>query len=125
MRFLMPRVVALFLGLLCSISAAAEVVRIAIPSPSNGQVITDGCIPVYADAESDIGSRITGWRIYVDEVSKYFTQNTSRIHTRICVPTVTTGSHTVRVRAWSETGVSGSSPSIPLTISNVFRIVAP
>jgi len=100
----MAKLVALFLGLCCSITAAAEVVTITIPSPTSGQLITDGCIPVYADAESDIGSRITGWRVYVDGVSKYDIQNTSRIHARICVPTVTTGSHTVKAKAWSETG---------------------
>jgi hypothetical protein len=125
----MSKVVAVFFGLLCgllfSVSAAAEVVKITIPSPTNGQVITDGCIPVYADAESDTGTRITGWRVYVDNVSKYSIQNTSRIHARICVPTVTTGSLSVKVKAWSASGVAGSSPSIGVTISNVFRIVAP
>jgi len=121
----MAKLVALFLGLCCSITAAAEVVTITIPSPTSGQLITDGCIPVYADAESDIGSRITGWRVYVDGISKYDIQNTSRVHALICVPTVTTGSHTVKVKAWSETGVSGSSPSIGVSISNGFRIVAP
>jgi len=121
----MAKLLALFLGLCCSITAAAEVVTITIPSPTSGQLITDGCIPVYADAASDIGSRITGWRVYVDGVSKYNIQNTSRVHALICVPTVTTGSHTVKVKAWSETGVSGSSPSIGVSISNSFRIVAP
>src|SRR5262249_46217242 len=69
--------------------------------------------------------RITGWRVYVDGVSKYSIQNTLRVHALICVPTVTTGSHKVTVKAWSETGVSGSSPSIGVGISNNFRIVAP
>jgi hypothetical protein len=122
---LMTKLVAVFFGLLFSISTAAEVVSITMPSPTNGQVITDGCIPVYANAKSDIGSKITRWRVYVDGVSKYSIQDTSRIHTRICVPTVTTGPHTVKAKAWSETGVSGSSPSIDVTISNIFRIVAP
>src|SRR5262249_43047008 len=121
----MKKIAPLFLGLVCSISAAAEAVSVTIPSPTDGQVITDGCIPVYADAASDIGSTIRTWRVYVDGASKYSIQNTSRIHTRICVPAVTTGSHTVMVKAWSATGVSGSSPSIGVTISNVFRIVAP
>src|SRR5215813_7922163 len=125
LRSLMAKLVALFLGLCCSITAAAEVVTITIPSPASGQLITDGCIPAYASAESDIGSRITSWRVYVDGVSKYHIQNTSRIHALICVPTVTTGSHTVKVKAWAETGVLGSSPSIGVSISNGFRIVAP
>jgi hypothetical protein len=121
----MTKLATVFFALLCSIPATAEVVSIAIPSPTSGQVITNGCIPIFADAKSDIGSKITSWRVYVDGVSKYSIQNTSRIHTFICVPAVTTGSHTVIVKAWSETGVSGSSPSLPVTISNVFRIVAP
>ena len=53
----MAKLVALFLGLCCSITAAAEVVTITIPSPASGQLITDGCIPVYADAASDTGYR--------------------------------------------------------------------
>jgi hypothetical protein len=106
------------------ISAAAEVVSVTLPSPTNGLVITNGCIPVYAEAKSDIGSQITGWRVYVDGVSKYVLSNTSRVHTLICVPTVTTGAHKVTVKAWSKTGVSGAAPSIGVTINNVFQIVA-
>jgi hypothetical protein len=113
------------LGLVFSISAAAEVVSVTIPSPTNGQILTHGCIPVYAEAESDSGAKITGWRVYVDGVSKYNIQGTARLHTNICVPTVTTGSHAVKVKAWSETGVSGASPTIGVSISSTFQIVAP
>lgn len=121
----MTRLAAFFFALSFSISAAAEVVSITLPSPTEGQVMTSGCIPVFAVAKSDIGSRITGWRVYVDGVSKYTVQNTSRINARICVPAVTIGSHKVTVKAWAETGAVGSSPSIGISISNVFQIVAP
>lgn len=121
----MFKVVALLLGFAFSLPAAAEVVSITSPSPTNGLAVVDGCIPVFAVATSDIGSRITGWRVFVDGVSKFSAQNTARINARICVPTVTTGSHSVKVQATSETGVSGSTPTASVSISNVFRIVAP
>jgi hypothetical protein len=121
----MSKLLLLIALLLSVISAAAEVVTVTLPSPTNGQVITNGCIPVYADAKSDTGSRITGWKVYVDGVSKYAATNTARVHTLICVPTVTTGAHKVTVRAWSESQVSGSAPSVNVTINSAFQIVAP
>lgn len=121
----MTRFLYLFLWLTISISAMAEVVTVTLPSPTNGQVITDGCIPVYADAKSDAGARIVAWRVYVDGISKYYVQNTSRVHTLICVPTVTTGSHKVTVKAWSANSVAGSAPSVGVTINNNFQIVPP
>jgi hypothetical protein len=110
---------------LFSIVAAAEVVTITIPSPTTGQIITNGCIPVFAVAGSDVGSKITAWNVFVDGVSRFSAQNTARINARICVPAVSTGSHMVQVKASSATGGAGVSPSIPVSISSVFRIVAP
>src|SRR5690348_10096173 len=109
----MYRLAGLLFGILFPIVATAETVTITSPSPTAGQVITNGCIQVYAIAQSDVGASITGWRIYVDGKSTSFrAPNKARINTRVCVPSVSIGKHTVKVRAWSANLVFGDSPLV-------------
>jgi hypothetical protein len=122
----MFRPAGLLLGALFSIAASAETVTITSPVPTAGQLITNGCIQVYALAESDAGTAIAGWRIYVDNISTSFrANNTPRINVRVCVPEVSTGNHRVLVRAWSKTGAYGSSTAVNVNISSAYQIVAP
>lgn len=122
----MFKLAGILLGILFPIVTAAETVKITSPSPTAGQVITNGCIQVFAVAQSNDGAKITGWRIYVDNVpSPFRAPNTARINTRICVPSVSIGSHSVKVRAWSAKDVFGDSPVVKVTISGAYKIVAP
>lgn len=121
----MFKAACILLGILFPIATAAETVTITSPSPTAGQVITNGCIQVFAIAESNLGSKITGWRIYVDNVESPFrAPNSDRINTRICVPSVSIGSHSVRLRAWANQ-VFGDTPVVKVTISSTYKIVAP
>jgi hypothetical protein len=108
------------------IVATAETVTITSPSPSAGQVFTNGCIQVYALAQSDVGASIKAWHIYVDQKDSGFrANNTKRINARLCVPAVSIGKHTVKVTAWSTNEVAGSSAAAQVTISGQYKIVAP
>ena len=122
----MLKLAGILLGILFPIVTAAETVKITSPSPIAGQVITNGCIQVFAVAQSSDGAKITAWRIYIDNVASPFkAPNTSRINTRICVPSVSIGTHSVQVRAWSANNVSGASPVVKVNISTAYQIVAP
>lgn len=121
----MIKLAGILLGILFPIVAAAETVTITSPSPTAGQIITNGCIQVFALAQSDDGAKITGWRIYIDNVASPFrAPNTDRINTRICVPSVSIGGHTVKIRAWANQ-VFSDTPVVNVTISSTYTIVAP
>src|SRR4051812_40894774 len=112
----MSKCAGLLLGLLFPFVATAETVTITSPSPAAGQFITNGCIQVYALAQSDVGASITNFRVYVDDKDSGFSAtNIARINTKICVPAVSIGNHSVFVRAWSSTGASGSSTAVNVT----------
>jgi hypothetical protein len=114
------------LGILFPIVTAAETVTITSPSPTAGQVFTNGCIQVFALAQSNVGAKITAWQIYVDNVATPFSApNTDRINARVCVPSVSIGGHSVQIRAWSANHVYGESPVVNVTISSEYKIVAP
>jgi hypothetical protein len=122
----MYRLAGVLLGILFPIVAAAETVTITSPSPTAGQLITNGCIQVFAVAKSNVGAGISGWRVYVDgKATAFRALNTARISTRVCVPSVSIGNHTVKVRAWSANQVFGDSPLVNVTISGAYKIVAP
>lgn len=122
----MRKFACVLLGLLFPVSAAADLVTITSPLPTPDQLITDGCIHVYALAQSDAGAKIKGWHIYVDKKDTgYRAPNTARVNARVCVPTVSIGTHTVFARAWSSTGSFGDSIPVSVTISGDFSIVAP
>jgi len=122
----MFKLAGILLGILFPVVTAAETVTITSPLPSAGQVITNGCIQVDAIAQSSLGAKITAWRIYIDNVASSFSAtDTDRVHTRICVPSVSIGSHSVQVEAWSANHVSGESPVVDVTISGEYQIVAP
>jgi hypothetical protein len=121
----MFKLAGILLGILFPLVAAAETVTITSPSPTAGQTITNGCIQVFALAESNTGAKITGWRIYIDNVESPFrAPNADRINTRICVPSVTIGSHSVRLRAWAGQ-VFGDTPTVKVTIASTYKIIAP
>ena len=67
----MYRLAGILLGILFPIVATAEKVTITSPSPTAGQLITNGCIQVYAVAQSNVGASISGWRVYVDYKNEY------------------------------------------------------
>jgi hypothetical protein len=122
----MFKLAGILLGILFPIVTAAETVTITSPSPTAGQVFANGCIQVFAVAQSSVGAKITAWQIYIDNVATPFSApNTDRINTRICVPSVSIGSHSVMVQAWSANHVSGDSPVVNVTISSEYEIVAP
>jgi hypothetical protein len=122
----MFKLAGILLGILFPIVTAAETVTITSPSPTAGQIITNGCIQVFAVAQSDVGAKITAWRIYIDNIASPFrAPNTARINTRICVPSVSIGGHSVEIRAWSANQVFGDSPVVNVTISRDYKIVAP
>jgi len=58
-----------------------------------------------ASASAASGRSITGWRVYVDGVSKYHAGGMNTIS-----PSIVTslGAHTILIRAWDSTGVYGS-----------------
>jgi len=99
----MLKLAGVLLAFLFPIVAAAETVTITSPSPTAGQVINNGCIQVFADAQSNDGAKI---------------------NTRICVPSVSIGAHSVKVRAWSANQVFGDSHAVKVTISSTYKIIA-
>lgn len=82
------------------------------PLPGS-QVISP--IPIQASATPGSGHSIRGWYVYVDGVAAYHAGSVSSINTTI---TVSTGAHTVLVRAWDSSGAYGDQ-TLSLEVSRV------
>jgi len=122
----MFKLAGVLFGLLFTTFATAETVTITSPSPAAGQVFVNGCIQVYAIAQSDVGAKISSWRVYIDSKDSGFrATNLARINTTFCVPSVSIGSHTVLLRATSSNGVVGTTKAVSVTISGEYKIVPP
>jgi len=95
-------------------SAASATVTVTVSSPANNASVPTS-FNVVASASTDAaGASVTGWYIYVDSVAAWNTSGpTSTINANL---TLTTGTHTVLVRAWDSTGAFGSQ-SLSLTAS--------
>ena len=61
-------------------------------------------VAIHASATPTPGYTIMGWYVYVDSVGKYSTGSTSTIHPTL---TMSTGMHTILVRAWDGSGAFG------------------
>jgi hypothetical protein len=98
-------ILVLSLGLLAP-AAALATVTVTVSSPANGATVPT-TVNIAASATTNAsGAQVTGWHIYVDSVDVWGTSGpTSSINQPI---TMSTGDHTVLVRAWDSTGAFGS-----------------
>ena len=76
-------------------------VAVTVSSPANNASVSS---PVATNASATSGNAITGWRIYVDSNNVYTGGPVTSINPGV---DMTTGSHTVVVRAWDSTGAFG------------------
>ncbi len=83
-----------------TVTVAAAGVTVNVTSPAGTSVTS----PVTIAASATSPNTITGWHIYVDSVDSYSAGQVSSINASIAV---TTGTHTVIVRAWDSTGAFG------------------
>src|SRR4051812_7268154 len=83
-------------------AAALATVTVTVSSPANGATVPNTVNVVASATTNASGARVTGWHIYVDTIDQWGTPGpTSSINQPI---TMTTGDHTVLVRAWDSTG---------------------
>jgi hypothetical protein len=76
---------------------------VVVSSPAGGASLSSP-ITVQASASPSAGHTITGWRIYIDGVGSYSAGAENAIDPRI---EMSTGEHTVLVRAWDSSGAYG------------------
>ncbi|HYL98660.1 MAG TPA: Ig-like domain-containing protein, partial [Blastocatellia bacterium] len=76
-------------------------VSVTVPSPANNASVSS---PVAISASASSGHAITGWHIYVDSNEVYTGGPVTSIDPGI---DMSTGAHTVIVRAWDSTGAFG------------------
>jgi len=74
-----------------------------VSSPTNNATVSTS-VPIQAFATPTAGHTIMGWYVYVDSVAKYQAGSTSTIHPTL---TMSTGTHSVVVRAWDSSGAFG------------------
>jgi large repetitive protein len=100
--------------LLAAAAPALATVTVTVSSPANNATVPT-TFNVVASATTDAsGAQVTGWYIYVDSVAAWNTSGpTSTINASV---TMSTGTHTVLVRAWDSTGAFGSQ-TLTLTAS--------
>jgi hypothetical protein len=77
---------------------------VSVSSPVAGSSLKSP-IDIKASATASGGRSITGWHIYLDGSDKYGAGATGSINTNLS--NVSSGSHTVTVRAWDSTGAYG------------------
>src|SRR5947209_9356580 len=109
-----PFLLFLLLALLLTAPAAFATVTVTVSSPANNATVPTSLNFVAAATTDAAGARVTGWYIYVDSVAAWNTSGpTSSINASV---TMSTGTHTVLVRAWDSTGAFGSQ-TLTLTAS--------
>lgn len=77
---------------------------VTVSSPAPGSSVQSP-VNVKASATASSGRSITGWHIYLDGSDKYSAGATGSINTSLS--NVSSGTHTVVVRAWDSTGAYG------------------
>ena len=85
---------------------------VTISSPGTGASVKSP-ITVKASAAASSGRSITGWRVYLDGVDEYAGGDVKSIDTSL--KNVSSGTHTLLVRAWDSTGAYGDQ-SIDVTV---------
>jgi hypothetical protein len=93
---------------------SATGVTVAVSSPTSTTIRS----PITLAASASSAAAITGWHIYVDNVSVYTGGATASISAPL---TMTAGTHHVIVRAWNSTGAYGSA-DLTLTDSPTHHI---
>lgn len=86
--------------------------QVVINSPANGASVSSP-VTVQASATATSGHTITGWWVYVDSVAVYNAGAVSMIDPSIAM---STGTHSVKVRAWDSSGVYGDQ-TISISVS--------
>jgi hypothetical protein len=76
-------------------------VTVTVSTPANGATVSS---PVAIAASATSAHTITGWHIYVDSADRYSAGQVGSISTNV---TMSSGTHTVIVRAWDSTGAFG------------------
>jgi len=76
-------------------------VSVTVSTPANGATVSSP-VPIAASATS--AHTITGWHIYVDGADRYSAGQVTSISTSL---TMSSGTHTVIIRAWDSTGAYG------------------
>jgi hypothetical protein len=113
------RILPVLAVLLLAVAAPAlATVTVTVSSPANNATVPNTFNVVASATTNAGGAQVTGWYIYVDSVAAWNTSGpTSSINASV---TMSTGPHTVLVRAWDSTGAFGSqtltltaSPSCP------------
>jgi Phosphoesterase family len=95
--------------------------EVVVSSPANAAALSSP-ITIQASAFPTSGHSIGGWWVYVDSVGKYNAGNVDSIRPKI---SMSTGTHTVVVRAWDNSGAYGdqtfevtvASPKPTVTVS--------
>ena len=77
--------------------------EVIVSSPANGSTMTSP-VPIDASAYASPGHSITGWVVYVDNVNVYSAGPVTSINPHV---NMSTGHHTVIVRAWDTSGNYG------------------
>ena len=76
---------------------------VTVSTPANNSNVTSP-VNIQASATPTSGQTISGWHIYVDSVDSYSAGAVNSINTSL---TMSTGTHTVIVRAWDTSGAYG------------------
>jgi hypothetical protein len=76
-------------------------VTVTVSSPTNGATVSS---PVTFNASATSSHTITGWHIYVDSVDSFSAGQVNSISPSL---SLSTGQHTVVIRAWDSTGAFG------------------
>jgi hypothetical protein len=93
---------------------ASAGVTVTVTAPASTSVSS----PVTVAANATSPNTITGWHIYVDNVDVYTAGQVSSISASLAM---TTGSHTVIVRAWDSTGAFGDQ-TLNLTVTEPMTV---
>lgn len=109
------RILPILAVLLVAVAAPAlATVTVTVSSPANNATVPSTFNVVASATTNASGAQVTGWYIYVDSVAAWNTSGpTSSINASV---TMSTGTHTVLVRAWDSTGAFGSQ-TLTLTAS--------
>lgn len=110
--------------------------QVTVSSPASGALVPSA-VTIKASASPSSGEAITGWWVYVDSVAKYNAGSVTSISPSI---SMSTGTHTVVVRAWdtsqaygdqtfkvnvsSKPVVAVSSPSVGASVSSPISVKA-
>lgn len=74
---------------------------VSVSTPSNNATVNS---PTTISASATSGHTITGWHIYVDGTDQFSAGQVSSINASVAM---SSGTHTVIVRAWDSTGAYG------------------